>query len=175
MFTGSIVALVTPFKNGELDLDTLKKLVDWQIEQGCPQCGAPTTLAETDHLLVCAFCRTRLYLVPEGSFCYYFPPTAKGDGDLLVDPGVVDARRREHLLDRGAVEHPEALRADGTVGPDLFVAFALVLRTNLPGVEPRRPARPDAELGRTVQLEGRLEAGVHDEVAVREVAGHRPG
>mgnify|MGYP001803299831 CR=1 FL=1 len=27
MFKGSFPALVTPFKNGELDLDTLKKLV----------------------------------------------------------------------------------------------------------------------------------------------------
>jgi len=27
-------ALVTPFKNGELDLDTLKHLVEWHIEQG---------------------------------------------------------------------------------------------------------------------------------------------
>ncbi len=34
MFKGSIPALVTPFKNGELDLDTLKHLVDWHVEQG---------------------------------------------------------------------------------------------------------------------------------------------
>ena len=34
MFKGSIPALVTPFKNGELDLETLKKLVDWHVEQG---------------------------------------------------------------------------------------------------------------------------------------------
>lgn len=34
MFRGSMPALVTPFKNGELDLDTLKHLVDWHIEQG---------------------------------------------------------------------------------------------------------------------------------------------
>ncbi|MCB5411426.1 4-hydroxy-tetrahydrodipicolinate synthase [Pseudogemmobacter faecipullorum] len=34
MFQGSIPALVTPFKDGALDMDTLKKLVDWQIEQG---------------------------------------------------------------------------------------------------------------------------------------------
>ncbi|AWD21686.1 4-hydroxy-tetrahydrodipicolinate synthase [Fuscovulum blasticum] len=32
--SGSIPALVTPFKGGEVDMDTLKKLVDWQIEQG---------------------------------------------------------------------------------------------------------------------------------------------
>ena len=34
MFRGSFPALVTPFKNGELDLDTLKKLVEWHIGEG---------------------------------------------------------------------------------------------------------------------------------------------
>ncbi|MWD28254.1 4-hydroxy-tetrahydrodipicolinate synthase [Aquicoccus sp. SCR17] len=34
MFKGSMPALVTPFKDGELDLDTLKKLVEWHIEEG---------------------------------------------------------------------------------------------------------------------------------------------
>ncbi|MEK6215938.1 MAG: dihydrodipicolinate synthase family protein, partial [Boseongicola sp.] len=34
MLTGSMPALVTPFRNGELDLDTLKSLVEWHIEQG---------------------------------------------------------------------------------------------------------------------------------------------
>ncbi len=34
MFKGSFPALVTPFKNGALDVDALKHLVEWQIEQG---------------------------------------------------------------------------------------------------------------------------------------------
>jgi 4-hydroxy-tetrahydrodipicolinate synthase len=34
MFKGSFPALVTPFKNGELDLDALKHLVDWHVAQG---------------------------------------------------------------------------------------------------------------------------------------------
>ena len=34
MFKGSFPALVTPFKNGALDLVALKKLVEWHIEQG---------------------------------------------------------------------------------------------------------------------------------------------
>jgi len=34
MFKGSLVALVTPFKNGELDLETLKKLIEWHIGEG---------------------------------------------------------------------------------------------------------------------------------------------
>ncbi|MFT6022000.1 MAG: 4-hydroxy-tetrahydrodipicolinate synthase [Ascidiaceihabitans sp.] len=34
MFKGSMPALITPFLNGELDLDTLKKLVEWHIGEG---------------------------------------------------------------------------------------------------------------------------------------------
>jgi len=33
MFKGSMPALITPFQNGELDLDTLKKLVEWHISE----------------------------------------------------------------------------------------------------------------------------------------------
>jgi len=34
MFSGSMPALVTPFRGGELDIETLKKLVEWQIGEG---------------------------------------------------------------------------------------------------------------------------------------------
>jgi 4-hydroxy-tetrahydrodipicolinate synthase len=34
VFQGSLVALVTPFKNGKVDYATLRKLVDWHVEQG---------------------------------------------------------------------------------------------------------------------------------------------
>lgn len=34
MIRGSIPALLTPFKGGDLDLEALKNLVDWHIEQG---------------------------------------------------------------------------------------------------------------------------------------------
>lgn len=34
MFKGSFPALVTPFKDGALDVDTLKALIEWHIEQG---------------------------------------------------------------------------------------------------------------------------------------------
>ncbi|WP_394197597.1 4-hydroxy-tetrahydrodipicolinate synthase [Litoreibacter albidus] len=34
MFKGSMPALVTPFKNGAVDFDALKHLVEWHIEQG---------------------------------------------------------------------------------------------------------------------------------------------
>ena len=55
MFKGSFVALVTPFKNGELDFDTLKKLVDWHIAEGTNglvpvgTTGESPTLSHAEH------------------------------------------------------------------------------------------------------------------------------
>jgi 4-hydroxy-tetrahydrodipicolinate synthase len=34
MFKGSLPALVTPFHNGQVDVDALKKLVNWHVDQG---------------------------------------------------------------------------------------------------------------------------------------------
>ena len=58
MFKGSIPALVTPFKDGELDLVTLKKLVDWHVDQGSNgivpvgTTGESPTLSLREHELV---------------------------------------------------------------------------------------------------------------------------
>ena len=55
MIKGSIPALVTPFKNGELDLVTLKKLVEWQIAEGSTglvpvgTTGESPTLSHEEH------------------------------------------------------------------------------------------------------------------------------
>jgi 4-hydroxy-tetrahydrodipicolinate synthase len=52
---GSLPALVTPFKNGALDLDTLKKLVEWHIAQGSSglvpvgTTGESPTLSHAEH------------------------------------------------------------------------------------------------------------------------------
>ena len=34
MFNGSLVALITPFKDDRIDEDALRRMVEWQIEQG---------------------------------------------------------------------------------------------------------------------------------------------
>jgi 4-hydroxy-tetrahydrodipicolinate synthase len=58
MIKGSLPALVTPFTNGQLDLDTLKKLVEWHIEQGSHglvpvgTTGESPTLSHSEHDLV---------------------------------------------------------------------------------------------------------------------------
>lgn len=58
MIKGSMPALVTPFANGQVDLETLKKLVDWHIDQGSHglvpvgTTGESPTLSHEEHDLV---------------------------------------------------------------------------------------------------------------------------
>ena len=55
MFKGSIVALITPFRDGQVDEDALRKLVDWHVEQGthgivpCGTTGESPTLSHEEH------------------------------------------------------------------------------------------------------------------------------
>jgi 4-hydroxy-tetrahydrodipicolinate synthase len=60
MFAGCTVALVTPFKDGAIDEPALRRLVDWQIEQGTPilspvgTTGEAPTLTHDEHERVIA-------------------------------------------------------------------------------------------------------------------------
>lgn len=62
MFSGSIPALVTPFRNGAFDEQTFRKLVDWQIEKGssalvpCGTTGESATMSIEEHNHVVAVC-----------------------------------------------------------------------------------------------------------------------
>ncbi|MBN1363647.1 MAG: hypothetical protein JW976_02470 [Syntrophaceae bacterium] len=55
---------------------------NFQIEQQCPQCGAPIILDETDRILSCKFCRTRVYLSTKDHFRFYIPP-AQGISETI--------------------------------------------------------------------------------------------
>jgi 4-hydroxy-tetrahydrodipicolinate synthase len=54
-FTGSIVALVTPFKKGKVDLDAFQQLVEWHVASGthglvpCGTTGETPTLSLPEH------------------------------------------------------------------------------------------------------------------------------
>ncbi|WP_204112899.1 4-hydroxy-tetrahydrodipicolinate synthase [Shimia biformata] len=58
MFKGSLPALITPFKNGAVDVDTLKKLVEWHIGEGSSglvpvgTTGESPTLSHEEHEMV---------------------------------------------------------------------------------------------------------------------------
>ncbi|HXF93059.1 MAG TPA: 4-hydroxy-tetrahydrodipicolinate synthase [Nitrospiraceae bacterium] len=61
MFTGSLVAIVTPFKNGRVDERALGDLIEWQIANGtdgivpCGTTGESATLSHEEHERVIAF------------------------------------------------------------------------------------------------------------------------
>ncbi|MFD1510965.1 4-hydroxy-tetrahydrodipicolinate synthase [Lacimonas salitolerans] len=60
MFKGSLPALVTPFKDGAVDYETLKKLVDWHVDEGSHgivpvgTTGESPTLTHAEHERVIA-------------------------------------------------------------------------------------------------------------------------
>jgi 4-hydroxy-tetrahydrodipicolinate synthase len=61
MFTGSLVAIVTPFKDGRLDERAFGDLIEWQIRSGthgivpCGTTGESATLTHAEHDRVVAF------------------------------------------------------------------------------------------------------------------------
>jgi 4-hydroxy-tetrahydrodipicolinate synthase len=62
MFSGSIPALVTPFRDGAVDEKAFRRLVDWQIESGssalvpCGTTGESATLDHEEHHRVIGWC-----------------------------------------------------------------------------------------------------------------------
>ena len=62
MFSGSIPALVTPFRDGSFDERAFRRLVDWQIENGskalvpCGTTGEASTLSNAEHHRVIEVC-----------------------------------------------------------------------------------------------------------------------
>lgn len=115
------------------------------VEQGCPQCGAPVTLAETDRLLTCPFCGVKNFLRSSGAFRYLLPDK------------VEEAKRR-------ALLHVPYLRLKSTVYSvsETGIAHRIVDTTRLghvlPGLPPTLGMRPQAmKLARiTPHTEGRF-------------------
>lgn len=61
MFKGSMVALVTPFKKGKIDFPSLRKLIDFHLENGtdvivpCGTTGEAATMSHQEHQSVLSF------------------------------------------------------------------------------------------------------------------------
>ncbi len=62
MFKGSVVALITPFKDGRVDETAFQSFVEWQIDQGtdglvpCGTTGESPTLSHEEHKRVVELC-----------------------------------------------------------------------------------------------------------------------
>jgi 4-hydroxy-tetrahydrodipicolinate synthase len=103
-FAGVTVALVTPFRNGDIDFDALGRLVDWHVEQGTDglapvgTTGESPTLDHAEHERVIGFvverAARRLKVVPgtgsnntrEAISLTKFAKRAGADGALMVGP-----------------------------------------------------------------------------------------
>jgi 4-hydroxy-tetrahydrodipicolinate synthase len=103
-FAGVTVALVTPFKSGDIDFAALRQLVDWHVEQGTDglspvgTTGESPTLDHEEHERVIAAvieqARGRLKVVPgtgsnstrEAIRLTRFAKRAGADGALMVGP-----------------------------------------------------------------------------------------
>jgi 4-hydroxy-tetrahydrodipicolinate synthase len=104
IFAGCTVALVTPFKNGEVDYAGLRELVDWHIAQGTPilspvgTTGESPTLTHAEHEHVIAtvveqaagrakvMAGTGSNATAEAVRLTKFAAEAGADGALLVAP-----------------------------------------------------------------------------------------
>ncbi len=97
MFKGSITALATPFRDGEVDESAFRDFVNWQIDQGthglvpCGTTGESPTLTEPEHERVIALC----------------VEAAAGRRPVLAGAGLNDTRRAIELA-----KHAKRVGAD---------------------------------------------------------------
>ncbi|NBO94094.1 MAG: 4-hydroxy-tetrahydrodipicolinate synthase, partial [Planctomycetia bacterium] len=103
-FAGVTVALITPFKNGEVDYPALRRLVDWHVAEGtdclapCGTTGESPTVDHNEHEQIIATVieqsRGRIKVMPgtgsnstrEAIRLTKFAKSAGADGALMVGP-----------------------------------------------------------------------------------------
>lgn len=138
-------------------------MTGWWVDHQCPQCGAPVTLAESDRLFICPYCRVRLYLATPGACRYYLSPADRDDDEVFYVPywrakGMLLSCRgyqiAERLLDTSirAVELPGLAASLGFrpqslalrfVAPETnghFLAVETPLKTSVQALHQRRLA-----------------------------------
>jgi 4-hydroxy-tetrahydrodipicolinate synthase len=165
LFAGVTVALVTPFKGGEIDWDDLGKLVDWHAGQGtdalapCGTTGESPTLDHDEHERVVAFVCER----------------ARGRVKVMAGTGSNSTREAIRMT-----KAAKAAGADGTlqVGPyynkptqeGYFRHFAAIADAcELPQVIYNIPGRTGSEIA--AETIARLADAYPTVVAVKEATG----
>ncbi|MFQ5715695.1 MAG: 4-hydroxy-tetrahydrodipicolinate synthase [Nitrospinales bacterium] len=164
MFEGSLVAIVTPFKNGKVDEQGLRDLIEFQIANGtrgivpCGTTGESATLDHDEHREVVSIA----------------VDACKGRASVLAGTGSNSTREAIQLT-----QHAETAKADGALlitpyynkptQEGLYQHFAAVAgETGLPLILYNVPSRTSVNmLPPTV---GRL-AGIKNIVGIKEASG----
>ena len=79
--------------------------MDIRVEQGCPQCGASVELVETDHVLTCAFCGARNFLLSTSPFRYVLPLAGKASSAGLLLAPYLRFKGTIYLVTGEGIEH----------------------------------------------------------------------
>lgn len=164
MFSGSIPALVTPFRDGAFDEPTFRALVDWQIEQGssalvpCGTTGESATMSIEEHNHVVAVCVEQ----------------AAGRAPVIAGCGSNDTRvaleHMRHAQERGAAAALVVLPYYNRPNQDGIVAHYSYLTSycDLPIIIYNVPARTVTDI--SVETMGRLAQSPHI-VGVKDASG----
>jgi 4-hydroxy-tetrahydrodipicolinate synthase len=156
-FEGSMVALVTPLRNGKVDEAAFRKLIDWQIEQGtdaivpCGTTGESATLTHEEHRRLMALavehvdgrvpvvCGAGSNSTEEGLGLIQHAKKVKADGVLVVNPyynkptqeGLY--RHYEYLATK--VDIPFVVyNIPGRTGVNMAPETVIRLRKNIPNI-----------------------------------------
>jgi len=119
--------------------------MELRVEQGCPQCAAPVTLAETDRLLTCPYCGVRSFLQTTGAFRYILPDK-------------MEEAERRHLLHAPYIRFKSNVFSVSENGIAYRVIDTTQLGYMMNGLPPSLGMRPQAmKLARvTPRTEGRF-------------------
>ena len=107
MFSGAFTALVTPFRNGEVDVEALENLVEFQIGQGihglvpCGTTGETPSMSEAEDRLVIG----TVVRVANGRV-----PVIAGTGSNSTDMAIKYTRMAEEEGADGSLQRSEERR-----------------------------------------------------------------
>ena len=164
-FQGSITALITPFKNGEVDAKAFQRLVEWQIDQGTHglvpvgTTGESPTLTHEEHKQVIELCIE----AASGRV-----PVIAGTGSNSTSEAVSLTVEAEKMGCDGALLVAPYYNKPSQEG--LFRHFAKIAEaTKLPIILYSIPGRCGVEIG--VETTARLAAKFPNIVAIKEAGG----
>ncbi|CAN5163987.1 4-hydroxy-tetrahydrodipicolinate synthase [soil metagenome] len=143
MFSGAFTALVTPFRNGEVDEEALEALIEFQIQQGinglvpCGTTGeSPTLSEEEDRLVIEAVVRVAGGRVP----------VVAGTGSNSTDMAIKYTRMAEAAGADGSLQVAPYYNKPTQEG--LYRHFATIAEsTSLPLIIYNIPGRTSVEIG----------------------------